>query len=71
MNIQNLMSQLGNATNPMTMLMGMLNPSQKQVVNQFQNKNGSEQAQAIADYCNNNGITKEKLQEIINMLNKK
>ena len=53
------------------MLMGMLNPSQKQVVNQFQNKNGSEQAQAIADYCNNNGITKEKLQEIINILNKK
>ena len=71
MNIQNLMSQLGNATNPMAMLMGMLNQNQKQVVNQFQNKNGNEQAQAIADYCNNNGITKEKLQEIINMLNKK
>ena len=53
------------------MLMGMLNPNQKQLVNQFQNKNGNEQAQAIADYCNKNGISKEKLQEIIGMLNKK
>ena len=48
-----------------------LNPQQKQLVNQFQNKSGNDQAQAIADYCNKNGIGKEKLQEIINMLNKK
>lgn len=53
------------------MLMGMLNPNQKQAVNQFQNKNNDEQAQAIADYCNRNGISKEKLQNIINMLNKR
>ena len=70
MNIQNLMSQLGNATNPMTMLMGMLNPSQKQMVNQFQNKSGAEQAQAIADYCNKNGISKEQLQNIFGMMKK-
>ena len=47
------------------MLMGMLNPSQKQMVNQFQNKPNNEQAQAIADYCNKNGITREQLQTII------
>ena len=70
MNIQNLMSQLGNASNPMTMLMGMLNPNQKQLVNQFQNKNNDEQAQAIADYCNKNNISKEQLQNIIGMMKK-
>ena len=48
----------------------MLNQNQKQVVNQFQNKPDNEKAQAIADYCNQNGIDKAKLQEIINMLNK-
>ena len=44
----------------------MLNPNQKQLVNQFQNKPNNEKAQAIADYCNKNGITKEQLQGIIN-----
>ena len=71
MNLQNLLAQLGNATNPMQMLMSLLNPNQKQLLNQFQNKNKEEQCQAIADYCNKNGIDKEKLQSIINMLNKK
>ena len=64
------MAQLGNATNPMTMLMGMLNPNQKQIVSQFQNKTDNEKAQAIADYCNKNNISKEQLQNIINNLKK-
>ena len=71
MNMQNLISQLGNATNPMSLMMSMLNPSQKQTVNMFQNKTTQDQCQAIADYCNKNGIDKSKLQEIINMLNNK
>ena len=71
MNIQNLMSQLGNATNPMALMLSMLNPNQKQLANQFQNKSKQEQCQQIADYCNQNGIDKNKLQEIINMLNRK
>ena len=66
MNIQNLMSQLGSATNPMQMLMSMLNPSQKQMANQFQNKTTQEQAEAIAKMCNEKGISKEQLQTIIN-----
>lgn len=65
MNIQNLMNQLGNSTNPMTMLMGMLNPSQKQLVNQFQSKSKEEQAQAIADICNSKGISKEDLSKMM------
>ena len=67
MNIQNLMSQLGNATNPMAMMMSMLNPNQKQQASQFQNKTSQEQAEEIARICNEKGITKEQLQEIINM----
>ena len=53
------------------MLMGLLNPSQKQQVNQFQGKSGTDQAQAIADYCNKNGISKEQLQNIIGMISKR
>ena len=71
MNIQNLLAQMGNASNPMSMLMGMLNPNQQQSLNGFKNKSSQEQCQQIADYCNQNGIDKEKLKEIINMLNKK
>ena len=52
------------------MLMGMLNPNQKNLVNQFQSKNGADQAQAIADYCNKNNISKEQLQSIIAMIKK-
>ena len=71
MNIQNLMSQLGKSSNPMSMMMGMLNPNQKQMVNMFQNKNSNEQAEMIANFCNKNNISKEQLQNIIGMLNNK
>ena len=71
MNLNNLISQMGSSSNPMAFLMSILNPNQKQQVNQFQNKNESDKAQAIADYCNKNGIDKAKLQEIVNMLQKK
>jgi hypothetical protein len=48
--------------------MGMLNPNQKQIVSQFQNKTDEEQAEQIAKMCNEKGITKEQLQSIMNML---
>lgn len=70
MNIQNLMNQLGTASNPMQMLMGMLTGNQKQAVNLFQNKNSQQQAEDIAKLCNEKGISKEQLQSIINMFNK-
>ena len=66
MNIQNLMAQMGKSTNPMALMMSMLNPSQKQMTNQFQNKSKSEQAEQIAKICNEKGITKEQLAQIIN-----
>ena len=49
----------------------MLNPNQKQMLDTFQNKNDNEKAQAIADYCNKNNISKEQLQNIIAMMHKK
>lgn len=49
----------------------MLNPNQKQMADQFQSKDKQGQAQAIADYCNKNNISKEQLQNIMQMLNKK
>lgn len=50
--------------------MNMLNPNQKQMLNTFQNKNDNEKAQAIADYCNQNNISKEQLQTLINKISK-
>ena len=44
----------------------MLNPNQKQTLNQFQNKTTQEQATQIAEICNSKGITKEDLQKMIN-----
>lgn len=49
----------------------MLNPNQKQLANQFQNKTKEQQAQEIADFCNQNGISKEQLQNLMSILNKK
>ena len=52
----------------MQMMTSMLNPSQKQSVNLFQNKNNEEQAEMIANKCNELGIGKEQLQSIIGLL---
>lgn len=49
----------------------MLTPNQKQLANQFQNKNAQEQAEEIAKMCNEKGITKDQLAQIVNMFNKK
>ena len=70
MNLQNLLAQLGSATNPMQMLMGMLNPNQKQMVDVFKGKTSEEQAEQIAKMCNEKGISKEQLQGILNMLHR-
>ena len=50
-------------------MMSMLNPSQKQMASQFQNKSRQEQAEEVARICNQNGISKEQLQQIIQGLN--
>jgi len=50
--------------------MGLLNPQQKQLVNQMQSQPSEKQAQMIADYCNKNGISKQQLQGLMNMIKK-
>lgn len=68
--MQNLLAQLGASSNPMNLMMSMLNPNQKQAANQFQNKSKQEQAEEIARVCNEKGITKEQLQAIMNTFHK-
>ena len=67
MNIQNLLSQFNLATNKKGFLTSLLNPQQKETINNLQGKSKEEQAQALADYCNKNNISKEQLNNIINM----
>ena len=70
MNIQNLLGQMMNSSNPMQMLMGMINPNQKALINHFQNQPSEKQAAEIARICNEKGITKNDLANIINSLRK-
>lgn len=53
------------------MMMSLLNPNQKTMISQFQNKTSQEQAEEIAKMCNEKGISKEQLQNIFNIVNKK
>lgn len=71
MNLQNMMNQLQRATNPTAMLSNMLNPGQKQLVNSFQGKTTQEQAEQIAQKCNELGISKDDFTKIVSMLNKR
>lgn len=68
--MMNLLGQVANANNPMSMLMGMLNPDQKQLVNNFQNQPSEKQAEEIAKICNQKGISKTELAQIVNTLRK-
>ena len=70
MNMQNLLGQIMSSNNPLQMMMGSLNPQQKQAISQFQNQSSQEQAQRIAEYCNKNGINKDQLANIIGMMKK-
>ena len=50
--------------------MSMLNPNQKEIANQFQNKTTMEQAEQVAKLANEKGISKEQLQTIIGAFKK-
>jgi uncharacterized protein involved in tellurium resistance len=54
---------------PAQALLGLLNPQQKQIFNQFQGKPSNEQAEMIAKICNEKGITKDQLVQIVNYFN--
>lgn len=65
LNFQNLLSQMANSSNPFQMIMSALNPQQKQVINQFQSQSNQQQAEIIARKCNELGISKEQLAQIM------
>ena len=71
LNLQNVVSQMMSSSNPLQMITGMLNPQQKQFLNQFQNQTSEKQAEYIADYCNKNNISREQLSNLINMFYQK
>ena len=53
------------------MLSSLLNPQQQQIFSNLMGKSGNEQAAAIAQICNEKGITKDQLAQIIKMANQK
>ena len=65
------MSQLGNATNPLQMMMSLLTPSQKQLVSAFQNKTEQEQYEEVANLCKEKGIGIDDFKKIVNLFNKR
>ena len=71
MNIQNLLSQMMGASNPMQMLMGMIPKNQQNLINQFKGMTDEQQAERIAQLANEKGLSKQDLYNLINMLNGK
>ena len=71
MNFQNIMSQLQVASNPLQMLMSTLNPNQKQTLDLFKNKPTQEQAEEIARICNEKGLSKADLEQIVQLFKTK
>lgn len=65
------MNQIQGATNPLQMMMSALNPAQKQTLDLFKNKPNTEQAEEIARKCNELGISKTDLQELVQLFKNK
>ena len=63
MSMQNLMNQLMKSQNPMAMVMNMLPDQNLKATfsNLMASKTDEEKAQQLADFCNQNGITKAQL----------
>ena len=52
-------------------MMSMIPKNQQGIINQFQGMNKQQQAEKLAKMCNERGITKQDLTNIINTLNGK
>ena len=64
-NLQNLLSQVMMSSQPQQALLNLLNPQQQQLFNQLQSQPGDKQAEIIAQMCNEKGITKEQLAQMV------
>ena len=67
MNLQNLLGQLSMSNNPMGMILGMLpNQGLRQSFTTLMNSNSDEErAEKLANWCNEKGITKKQLQQML------
>ena len=66
--IPNLMGQLLGSNNQMGMLMSLLNPQQQKLISQLRGQPDEKQAEAIAKLCNEKGISKQQLAQIIKQI---
>lgn len=66
-NPQALISQILMSNQPQQAIINLLSPQQLQLFNQLNNKPSKEQAAAIAQMCNERGITQEQLAQILNL----
>ena len=66
-NLGSFLSQMSASSNPMSMALGMLpNQELKQSFSSLMNCNSDEErAQKLADWCNERGITKQQLQQML------
>ena len=71
MNLQTIANQLQGATNPLQMMMSVLNPNQKQMLEMFKTKPSQQQAEEIARKCNELGMSKADLEELVQLFKKK
>ena len=68
-NLQALMSQVLMSSQPQQALLNLLSPHQLNLFNAINNKPNEERAAAIAQLCNERGITKEQYAQMINLIN--
>jgi len=68
-NMQNLVSQVLMSKQPMQALTNLLSPQQKLIFNQISAQPSEQQATEIAKMCNEKGITKEQLANMMQMIN--
>ena len=68
MNIQNLISQMMMSKQPMEALLNLLSPQQKSIFNNINGQSEEKQAEEIAKMCNEKGITKEQLANMLEMV---
>lgn len=69
LNLQSVLSQAMMSNQPQQALLSLLNPQQMQIFNQFQSQPSNKQAEAIAQMCNEKGISKEQLAQMISFIN--
>ena len=67
-NPQNLLAQILTSSQPYQAIASLLNPQQLQLFNTINNKPSQEQAEAIAQMCNQYGITKNQYAQMVNLI---